>query len=168
MASERACCSVPPVKSDYEAVGTVESLGDLPLYRVGEVCLHACTMQLASYLLWPTPTFDNFYRSQTKPSLCFTIFSDYSKSYLSVGNDYYAAIYKMSLSNNTKQFCDVLSKCSGYQVIMPDFFRGQMLKEKDLGDRAAFNVWLDKFGSYEVVSDLGRLKPVPSPVFRDH
>ncbi|CAO3689751.1 unnamed protein product [Umbelopsis vinacea] len=110
MASERACCTVPPVKSDYEAVGTVESLGDLPLYRVGE-------------------------KSDKAIIVFYDIFG-----------------LQMSLSNNTKQFCDVLSKCSGYQVIMPDFFRGQMLKEKDLGDRAAFNVWLDKFGSYEVIA----------------
>lgn len=51
---------------------------------------------------------------------------------------------------------------------MPDFFRGKMLKEEDLGDRDAFRVWLDKVGTYEVVSELGRLKPVASPVFRDH
>lgn len=94
------------MKSDYEAVGTVESLGDLPLYRVGEVCLRACTMQVASDLLWPT--FDNFYRSQTKPSLCFTIFSDYSKSYLSVGMSTtppFTGFLLATIPSNSVTFC---------------------------------------------------------------
>ena len=31
----KACCSIPPVASDYTPVGTIENLGDLPVYTVG-------------------------------------------------------------------------------------------------------------------------------------
>ncbi|GAB5590729.1 hypothetical protein Unana1_05629 [Umbelopsis nana] len=113
MASERHCCSVPAVKSDYEAVGTLETIGDLPLYRVGEKTDKAIIV-----------LYDVFGLQLLTPRS----------------------------SNNTKQFCDVLSKCSGYQVIMPDFFRGKLWEEKDLGDMTAFREWLGQFGNYEVIA----------------
>jgi hypothetical protein len=47
MASEKHCCSVPAVKSDYEAVGTLETIGDLPVYRVGEVCYSFIAISLS-------------------------------------------------------------------------------------------------------------------------
>ncbi|OZJ02613.1 hypothetical protein BZG36_04286 [Bifiguratus adelaidae] len=33
--SEQACCSIPPVDSNYKAVGTVKRLGDMDVYMVG-------------------------------------------------------------------------------------------------------------------------------------
>ncbi|ORE08198.1 alpha/beta-hydrolase [Rhizopus microsporus var. microsporus] len=35
MSYSKACCSIPPVVSDYSPVGAMENLGDLPLYTVG-------------------------------------------------------------------------------------------------------------------------------------
>ncbi|CAM0139611.1 hypothetical protein VKS41_004568 [Umbelopsis sp. WA50703] len=35
MSTAKACCQIPPVVSNYQAVGTVENLGDLPVYTVG-------------------------------------------------------------------------------------------------------------------------------------
>ncbi|CAO3673570.1 unnamed protein product [Umbelopsis ramanniana] len=105
MASEKACCSIPPVVSNYQAIGELENYGDLPVYRVGE-----------------------------KSDKVIMVFYDV-----------------FGLHNNTKQFCDVLSKHSGKQVIMPDFFRGKALTEADLGDRAAIHEWLGRVGTYQVV-----------------
>lgn len=35
MSTAKACCEIPPVVSNYEPVGTVQNLGDLPVYTVG-------------------------------------------------------------------------------------------------------------------------------------
>ncbi|KAI8578831.1 hypothetical protein K450DRAFT_244741 [Umbelopsis ramanniana AG] len=35
MSTAKACCQIPPVVSNYQPVGTVDNLGDLPVYTVG-------------------------------------------------------------------------------------------------------------------------------------
>lgn len=35
MSYSKACCTLPPVESDYTPQGTIENLGDLPVYTVG-------------------------------------------------------------------------------------------------------------------------------------
>lgn len=37
MSHSHACCTIPPVASDYQAVGTIEKVGadELPVYVVG-------------------------------------------------------------------------------------------------------------------------------------
>ncbi|KAF7725570.1 hypothetical protein EC973_009525 [Apophysomyces ossiformis] len=35
MSYSKACCTIPPVASSYEAKGTIEHYGDLPVYTVG-------------------------------------------------------------------------------------------------------------------------------------
>lgn len=39
MSYSKACCSIPAVTSTYEAIGSMENIGDLPMYTVGpKVC----------------------------------------------------------------------------------------------------------------------------------
>ncbi|KAL0082472.1 dienelactone hydrolase [Phycomyces blakesleeanus] len=35
MSFTRACCTIPPVQSDYQPIGSIETLGDLTVYTVG-------------------------------------------------------------------------------------------------------------------------------------
>lgn len=55
------------------------------------------------------------------------------------------------VSNNTKQFCDILAKECGYKVVMPDFFRGEPWTDEKMGDMQALIAWIGKVGSIEVV-----------------
>lgn len=52
MSTAKACCEIPPVTSNYQAVGEVENLGDLPVYTVGnKVCPCSKSFLLQSALL---------------------------------------------------------------------------------------------------------------------
>ncbi|GAB5591086.1 hypothetical protein Unana1_05986 [Umbelopsis nana] len=106
MSTAKACCEIPPVTSNYQAIGTVENLGDLPVYTVGN--------------------------------------KDSKKAII--------VIYDIfGLHPNTQQFCDVLATHCGYQVVMPDFFRGKPATVEMMADRQVILAWLGKFGTIDVI-----------------
>jgi hypothetical protein len=41
----KSCCEVPAVVSNYSPVGTIENLGDLPVYTVGDKVRGVVTWQ---------------------------------------------------------------------------------------------------------------------------
>jgi hypothetical protein len=52
MSTAKACCEIPPVTSNYQAIGKVENLDDLPVYTVGnKVCPCSKPFLLQSALL---------------------------------------------------------------------------------------------------------------------
>ncbi|KAG2179991.1 hypothetical protein INT43_003778 [Umbelopsis isabellina] len=106
MSTAKACCQIPPVVSNYQAVGTIENLGDLPVYTVGP---------------------------KTSKKAVFVIYDIFG------------------LHPNTKQFCDVLANNCGYQVVMPDFFRGKPATPDILGKRDELMAWLQKVGTIDVL-----------------
>lgn len=72
---------------------------------------------------------------------------------------YYMRVYvcvidtHVYLSNNTKQFCDILAKHCGWRVVMPDFFRGDDAAcfFQNGFDREGLMAWIGQKGTLEIV-----------------
>jgi len=59
-----------------------------------------------------------------------------------------AAYDVFGFHNNTKQFCDLLSKAINARVVIPDFFRGSVRPE----NREEMQTWIQQVGNWEKVS----------------
>jgi len=58
------------------------------------------------------------------------------------------AVYDVfGFHDNTKQFCDLLSKALNVRVVLPDFFRGSKRPE----NREEMQVWIQQVGNWEKV-----------------
>ncbi|KAI7871868.1 dienelactone hydrolase [Spinellus fusiger] len=54
-------------------------------------------------------------------------------------------------SNNAKQFCDALANYCGYNVIMPDYMKGDYWTAEKLEDKYKFMAWVTSDGTYQSI-----------------
>lgn len=145
MTYSEACCSLPPVVSNYKKTGAVVEYNGLPIYTVGpQVRYLICDKKSSWYLQMMT-------RILQKLFWYFTIFLVFSKK---ISVLFFFLLTILCNSPNAFQFCDILANNCGWKVILPDYFRGDYCTKELQANRAELMKWIGAKASLEKVCNV--------------
>jgi hypothetical protein len=108
MSLPHACCTLPPVKSDYAPVGSVVEVNGMQVYSVGPT--DAKVALIGFYDIFGFH--NNSKQVRAPPYLC-----------------------SCSGPNGAVQFCDLVARAAHARVLLPDFFRGGAWTEEMFATR---------------------------------